>query len=135
MKVISLSFKLKLYTTDLRWSAMNIEKLIEELGKSIGKTILNKKEESSKKINIDQMDSTDIFKIIFNKLFREGNYNKAEDLLFDELEKNNSSEVYEIAIEFYNSLLKKTDEELNKRNFSREEIYKGLEDIQKFKVN
>lgn len=114
---------------------MNIEKLIEELGKSIGKTILNKKEESSKKINIDQMSSTDIFKIIFNKLFREGNYNKAEDLIFDELKKNNSSEVYEIAIEFYNSLLKKTDEELNKRNFSREEIYKGLEDIQKFKVN
>lgn len=34
---------------------MNIEKLIEELGKSLGKTILNKKEESSKKINIDQI--------------------------------------------------------------------------------
>lgn len=56
-------------------------------------------------------------------------------MIFDELEKNNSSEVYEIAIEFYDSLLKKTDEELNKTNFSREEIYKELEDIQKFKVN
>ena len=55
---------------------MDIQKLIEELGKSIGKIISNKKDESSVKINIDQMDSTDIFKIIFNKLFYKGDYNK-----------------------------------------------------------
>lgn len=53
------------------------------------------------------MTSADIFKIIYNKAFHEGNYNRAENLLFDELEKNTSPEVYEVAIEFYNSLLKK----------------------------
>ncbi len=114
---------------------MNIEKLIEEFGKTLGKTIFNKKEESSKKININQMSSTEIFKIILNKLFYEGNYDKAEDLIFEELEKNDSPEVYEIAVEFYNALLKKSDEELNEGNFARDEIYQGLDDIERFKAN
>lgn len=113
---------------------MDIEKLIRELGKSIGKIICNKKEESIEEINIEKMTSTDIFKIIFIKAIHEENYNKAEDLIFDELEKNNSPEVYEIGIEFYNSLLEKSDEFLNQSNFSRKEIYQGLKDIQKFKV-
>ncbi|WML33708.1 DUF6483 family protein [Clostridium sp. OS1-26] len=114
---------------------MNIEKLIEQLGKTFGKIIFNKREKCSEKVNIHQMSSVDIFKIIFNKLFHDGNYNKAEDLIFDELKKNNSPEVYEIAIEFYNSLLKKSDEELNKGDFPRKEIYRGLDDIQKFKTD
>lgn len=110
---------------------MNIEKLIEECTKSVGKTIFNKKEKTTEKININHTDPANIFKIVFNKLVREGNYNKAEDLIFDELEKNNSPEVYEIAVEFYNSLLKKSDEELNRSNFPRKEVYRGLEDIKK----
>jgi hypothetical protein len=113
---------------------MDIEKLIQELGKSIGKIICNRKEENSEKFNIEQMTSTDIFKIIFTKAVHEGNYNKAENLIFDELETNYSDEVYEIAIEFYKSLLRKSNELLNQSNFLREEIYQGLKDIQKFKV-
>lgn len=118
----------------MKVNIMDIEKLIQELGKSIGKIICSKKEESSKKINIEQMSSTDIFKIIFIKAVHEGNYNKAENLIFDELEKNNSPEVYEMAIEFYNSLLEKSDKLLEQSDFSRKEIYQGLLDIKKFKV-
>jgi len=66
---------------------MDIEKLIKELGNAVGKVFFDKKEKSSEKINIEQMSSTDIFKIIFNKSFHEGNYNKAEDLIFDEFRK------------------------------------------------
>ena len=113
---------------------MDIEKLIRELGKSIGKIICNRKEASSQEVDIEKMTSTDIFKLIFIKTVYKGNYNKAEDLIFDELEKSNSSKVYEIGIEFYNSLLQKSNEHLIKSNFSREEIYQGLRDIQKFKV-
>lgn len=113
---------------------MNIEKLIKELGKALGETMFSRKEKSSKKIDIEQMTSTDMFKIILNKLFYSGDYNKAEDLIFEELEKNNLPEIYESAEEFYNSLLKKSDEELCKNNFSREEVYQGLEDIKKFKI-
>lgn len=113
---------------------MDIEKLIQELGRSIGKIISNRKEENSEKINIEQMTSIDMFKIIFIKAVHEGDYNKAENLIFDELETNYSDEVYEIAIEFYKSLIGKSNETLNQSNFSREEIYQGLKDIQKFKV-
>lgn len=112
-----------------------IEKLIKDIGKMCAKIFFDKEEKSSEKINIEQMSSTDIFKIIFNKSFHEGNYNKAEDLIFDELERNNSLQVYEVAIEFYNSLLEKSDEQLNQSNFPRKEIYQGLKDIQKFKVS
>ena len=110
---------------------MSIKKSIDDLGKLFGKTILK----DDKNIDTEKIGSTDLFKIILNKLFYEGNYDKAEDLIFEELEKNDSSEVYEIAVEFYNALLKKSDEELNESNFSREEIYQGLDDIKKFKTN
>ncbi|MHB8034000.1 hypothetical protein CF069_08625 [Clostridium botulinum] len=110
---------------------MSIKKSIDDLGKLFGKTIL----ENDKNIDTKKIGSTDLFKIILNKLFYEGNYDKAEDLIFEELEKNDSPEVYEIAVEFYNALLKKSDEELNEGNFSREEIYQGLDDIKRFKTN
>lgn len=110
---------------------MSIKKSIDDLGKLFGKTIL----ENDKNIDTEKIGSTDLFKIILNKLFYEGNYDKAEDLIFEELEKNDSPEVYEIAVEFYNALLKKSDEELNKCNFSRDEIYQGLDDIERFKAN
>ncbi|MBD5638059.1 hypothetical protein HYI18_05565 [Clostridium botulinum] len=110
---------------------MSIKKSIDDLGKLFGKTIL----ENDKNIDTEKIGSTDLFKIILNKLFYEGNYDKAEDLIFEELEKNDSPEVYEIAVEFYNALLKKSDEELNENNFSREEIYQGLDDIKRFKTN
>ncbi|RFM20050.1 hypothetical protein C1146_21240 [Clostridium botulinum] len=107
------------------------QKSIDDLGKLFGKTIL----ENDKNIDTEKIGSTDLFKIILNKLFHEGNYDKAEDLIFEELEKNDSPEVYEIAVEFYNALLQKSDEELNENNFSREEIYQGLYDIKRFKAN
>ncbi|MGJ0907303.1 DUF6483 family protein [Clostridium botulinum] len=110
---------------------MSIKKSIDDLGKLFGKTIL----ENDKNIDTEKIGSTDLFKIILNKLFYEGNYDKAEDLIFQELEKNDSPEIYEIAVEFYNALLKKSDEELNGGNFARDEIYQGLDDIKKFKTN
>ncbi|EKO1913089.1 hypothetical protein PZQ55_002150 [Clostridium botulinum] len=110
---------------------MSIKKSIDDLGKLFGKTIL----ENDKNIDTEKIGSTDLFKIILNKLFYEGNYDKAEDLIFEELEKNDSPEVYEIAVEFYNALLKKSDEELNEGNFARDEIYQGLDDIERFKAN
>ncbi len=82
---------------------MSIKKSIDDLGKLFGKTIL----ENDKNIDTEKIGSTDLFKIILNKLFYEGNYDKAENLIFEELEKNDSPEVYEIAVEFYNALLKK----------------------------
>lgn len=109
-----------------------IQKLIKDIAKMAAKIAFNKEEKSSENFDLGQIDSMDIFRMMFNKYFHEGDYNKTEDLIFNELENNNSSEVYSIALDFYNLLLKKSDEELLKSNFPREEIYHGLEDIKKF---
>lgn len=108
---------------------MNIEKLISDLAKNIAKTVLNKKEQSSEDINLDDIGSGDILQIILKRLVNDGEYNKAEDMLFKEINKNNSEEIYQIAVNFYNVLLEKSDEELEKANFTRKEIYQGLQDI------
>lgn len=112
---------------------MNIERLTKDIGKMCAKIFFNKEEKSSDKVDINQMSSTDIFQIFLRRLYYEENYNKAENLIFDELQKNNSTEIHIIATDFYNLLLKKSDEELRRSNFSREEIYQGLEDIKRFK--
>lgn len=114
---------------------MNLEKLFKDIGKAGAKVLFNKEEKSSVHVNIGQMDSGDILKVMVNKLIHEGNYNRAEDLLFEEINKNNSEEIYKIALDFYNKLLERTDEELKACDFTKEEIYQGLEDIKKIYKN
>ena len=38
-------------------------------------------------------------------------------------------------IEFYTLLMSKNDEELERLNFAREEIYEGIEDIKEYFIN
>ncbi|MPN01739.1 hypothetical protein SDC9_148950 [bioreactor metagenome] len=61
--------------------------MIENLARNLAKTVLNKKEKSSEKINLNQLGSTDILQIMLNRLVHEGNYNKAENMLFEEINK------------------------------------------------
>ncbi|WP_422723883.1 DUF6483 family protein [Hathewaya limosa] len=39
-----------------------------------------------------------------------------------------------MTFQFYNSLLDKSDEDLEKSNFTRKEVYDGLKDLERFKV-
>lgn len=77
---------------------------------------------------------SDDIKSFSNKLVHMKDFGKAEDLIFEELKAYNSDEVYTIATEFYNNLLKKNDEELKLYGSSREEIYRGLTDLEKYKT-
>ncbi|MEG1002349.1 DUF6483 family protein [Clostridium sp.] len=78
------------------------------------------------------LHSSDLFHILLKRFYHEGNYNKAEDLIFEELSNNPSREKYLVAVGFYNLLLEKDDSELIKSDFSREEVLRGLDDIKKF---
>src|SRR3712207_7717643 len=49
----------------------------------------------------------------YTTLFRS---NKAEDMLFDEIKKNKSEQIYKIAEDFYEMLLDKTDEALDRKS-------------------
>ncbi|MGL4773227.1 MAG: DUF6483 family protein [Clostridium sp.] len=82
-------------------------------------------------INFENFGNSSMLYIMVQKYLNQGDYAKAEDMIFQELETTNVQEVYEIAEDFYNELLKKSDDDLEKGNFSREEIYLGLEDLKR----
>lgn len=108
---------------------MNIEKLINELTRNIVKTIMHKKDDSTEVINLENAESVDILPIILKGLIYKKNYNKAEDILFEEISKNKSPENYKIALDFYDILIQKSDDELKDGGFSKEEVFQGLKDL------
>ncbi|HHD2754277.1 TPA: DUF6483 family protein [Clostridium perfringens] len=83
----------------------------------------------------DTYSKDDIFWITLRGLISKGKIDEAEDMLFREAEKNPSMEVYEIGEKMYNLLYKKSEEELEKYNFSKEEIDLGLKDLKKLIEN
>ncbi|MGN0453543.1 MAG: DUF6483 family protein [Ruminococcus sp.] len=60
-----------------------------------------------------------------------GQINDAEDLLFSEIEKEQRLDYLELAVDFYNYLNEKDDDFLEEYDFSRQEIFDGMKDIQK----
>lgn len=83
----------------------------------------------------DTYSKDDIFWITLRGLISKGKIDEAEDMLFREAEKNPSMEVYEIGEKMYNLLYKKSEKELEKYNFSKEEIDLGLKDLKKLIEN
>jgi hypothetical protein len=79
--------------------------------------------------DLNNIGSTDLLQLLLKRMVYEGEYNKAENLLFEELEKNKTKSIKDAGINFYNMLLEKSDEDLIKNNFSREEVFQGLNDI------
>lgn len=106
-----------------------ILRIIESAVKTAGKLIFNKENDDIDTISIEAMDEKDILKIVLNRLVVECKYDKAENILFEQMEKTPSRYILNIGIEFYNKLLVKSDEELLKGNFSKEEILQGLNDL------
>lgn len=93
---------------------------------------MNKKAAVTDGLDLKDLNHANMLKLLLKRLSFERKYNQAEDAIFEELDKHNSHEVYEAAVDYYNSLLNKTDKELEEGNFSREEVYQGLEDIKKY---
>lgn len=81
-------------------------------------------------INLDTASSSDFIAIILKGLILQKEYNKAENILFEEIEKNKSDKMHKIALDFYETLSEKSNEELLAGNFSKEEIFQGLKDIE-----
>lgn len=61
-------------------------------------------------------------------LVRQGKICQAEDLLFEAMEEPNR-QTYEAAVQFYEDLNDFSDSALQQANFSREEIYEGLQEV------
>ena len=108
---------------------INIEELINELAKNIGKSLLQKEEDNNEIINLDEADSSDYIRILLKSLVLKHEYNKAENILFEEIKKNKSEKIYKIALNFYDLLMDQSDDKLKNGNFLREEIFQGLKDV------
>ena len=108
---------------------INIEELINELAKNTGKSLLQKEEDNNEIINLDEADSSDYIRILLKSLVLKHEYNKAENILFEEIKKNKSEKIYKVAIDFYELLMDQSDDKLKNTGFSREEIFQGLEDV------
>lgn len=79
--------------------------------------------------NLTTSDSeNDLKRIIFEYYEISGQYSKAEDILFELLD-SDAENIKNNALKFYERLLQKTDEELEKGNFSIEEAEESIEEI------
>ena len=80
-------------------------------------------------VNLEDTGSSEILRIILKSLIAKKEYNKAENVLFEEIEKNKSEANYKVGIDFYEELLEKSNEDLLENNFSKEEILQGIKDL------
>lgn len=64
-------------------------------------------------------------------MISDGKINEAENLLFDEIEREPRREYLEIAAQFYSRLASMGDAALASCNFSREEMLEGLAEIKR----
>lgn len=80
-------------------------------------------------VNLEDTGSSEILRIILKSLITKKEYNKAENVLFEEIEKNKSEANYKVAIDFYEELLEKSNEDLLENNFLKEEVLQGLKDL------
>lgn len=61
----------------------------------------------------------------------QGKINLAENILYDKIDEERSLELFEVGVDFYVYLNSKDDDFLESNDFSRQDIYDGLEDLQK----
>ncbi|MDU2122012.1 MAG: DUF6483 family protein [Clostridium celatum] len=104
---------------------VNTYKSICEVVRNMGKILLKNQD-----INLDTASSSDFIAIILKGLILKKEFNKAENILFEEIEKNKSDQMYKIALDFYEVLSEKINKELLEGNFSKEEVLQGLKDIE-----
>ena len=71
-------------------------------------------------------DTDELYKKI-RALLGKGKICEAEDLLFDNYAEG--KEYLTLALDFYQTLSKMSDDELEQHDFSRQEIYDGLKDV------
>jgi hypothetical protein len=78
--------------------------------------------------DVARLSATDLMHNDLMEMLADGRVNEAEDYLFDHFQPGDR-EYLRLALDFYQRLNLLTDDELETRNFSRDEIYDGLRDI------
>lgn len=110
-----------------------IMKQIEMSTKFLAKLIFGK-ESPEYKLQYEETGNAgqaDLLWLKLRQMIADGEINKAENLLYENIEREQSAENLEIAIDFYDSLGKLDDDVLDECDFARIEILEGLENVKK----
>lgn len=102
--------------------------MVENLGRSLGKLVVDS-EDDSEPIIVEDLSDKDMIKVILKKFIYEKKYSEAEDILFKFAETREYEYIGEIGQWFYKELSVKSDNELIEGGFSRDEIEQGLKDF------
>jgi len=105
-----------------------IKRQIKILADAIAMIIFRKAEISYEIQDEANHSETDKLFIRLNKMLDDGNFNEAEDLLFEAINPNDTDYLL-LAVDFYQRLNDKSDDELELCGFSRSEIEDGLNEI------
>ena len=104
-------------------------RLVKEIARLIAFLITEKKDEEE--FGDERLDtSLDGLYGLIIRLADNGKINEAENLLFNQLDKNDIEQLY-IAIAFYEHINEYADEFLNQHSYDRAEIIEGLNDLVK----
>lgn len=106
-----------------------VDRLESQKRELVFKELLGKKYSSLNDFKLVYTPMEEITLISVKRLFFQGKLGEAEDLLFSSIEKNKTKNSIFIAGEFYTLLMELSDEELEEKNFSREEVMSGIKDI------
>lgn len=108
---------------------------IDLISKFLFKILFPKGFDADKFTNFDFSENFLDLKINLENLILQNKFCEAEDLLFDQIECNNSSRsILQLGVWFFWKLNSFNDEILRKNNYSRGEVLKGFEDIEKMVV-
>ena len=100
---------------------------IDIVARFVATLMFNKNEVHYEPGASDVLSDTDEVYYTIMRLLKEGRICEAEDELFDNIEF--SDRYVELATDFYTRLNSMSDSELEKCNFSRDEVYDGYIDI------
>lgn len=103
-------------------------KQIQMLVRFVAKVVFGKDTSEATRLVEESTEGTNILYRDIKELLLKGEICQAENLLFDNLDVNNKSNLA-VAVEFYSMLNELSDEELEKHFFSRSEIRDGLKNV------
>lgn len=105
---------------------------IEDIAKALGKVLFEKQSGAEELFSeAGVLSETSFLSYRLNRLIGEWKINEAENILFDALNENPTPDILKVALDFYATLEKRSDDELKAADFSREEILEGLQSVKK----
>ena len=109
---------------------------IEIMARTIANMLFDKNIEPIEIIDMQGMISSEgLLLHRLKAMVAQDHINEAENLLFEELEHYGCEQFFELAVKFYEDLNEMSDEKLSACEFSRDEIFEGLEQVKRLLDN